>query len=365
MQKAKKYDWKDSNMALFGSDTEKQVKKESAESEPAWQGCGQEPGLQIWRIVKFQVTEWPKEDYSKFYEGDSYIVLNTYKKEDGDELLYDVHFWIGKHSTQDEYGTAAYKTVELDTFLDDKPIQHREVQGHESTLFKSYFESISYMKGGADTGFRRVVPEEYVPRLFEVKKEGRKIFSKEIARTRSNLKSDNVYIIDAGLTLYQWNGSSCSHDEKFKAAQEMQKIDSERGGKAKTVCLEEDSISPEHAVYGYLDGEDDDDDEPDADDDDAVVLKKVCDADGTCDLEDVKEGEVSRDDLTSDAAYLVHKDKHLFVWIGTEASVDERRNAFGYAHKYLQGTSVPWTPVTVVAEGKENDLFKSSVPGCA
>ena len=26
--KAKKYDWKDSNMALFGSDTEKQVKSE-------------------------------------------------------------------------------------------------------------------------------------------------------------------------------------------------------------------------------------------------------------------------------------------------------------------------------------------------
>jgi len=25
MQKAKKYDWKDSNMALFGSDTEKEV----------------------------------------------------------------------------------------------------------------------------------------------------------------------------------------------------------------------------------------------------------------------------------------------------------------------------------------------------
>ena len=40
---------------------------------------------------------------------------------------------------QDEYGTAAYKTVEVDAFLDDAAVQHREVQGHESELFLDYF----------------------------------------------------------------------------------------------------------------------------------------------------------------------------------------------------------------------------------
>lgn len=28
-----------------------------------------------------------------------------------------MHFWIGQYSSQDEYGTAAYKTVELDTLV--------------------------------------------------------------------------------------------------------------------------------------------------------------------------------------------------------------------------------------------------------
>ena len=81
------------------------------------------------------MTHWPKEDYGKFYNGDSYILLNTYKEAGGDvssnynikqlmlllffiqELKYDLHFWIGQYSSQDEYGTAAYKTVELDTLV--------------------------------------------------------------------------------------------------------------------------------------------------------------------------------------------------------------------------------------------------------
>ncbi len=45
-------------------------------------------------------------------------------------------------SNKDEYGTAAYKTVEIDTFLDDAAVQHREVQNNESELFKSYFDTL-------------------------------------------------------------------------------------------------------------------------------------------------------------------------------------------------------------------------------
>lgn len=364
--KAKKYDWKDSNMALFGSDTEKQVKKESAETEPAWHGVGQAPGVKVWRIVKFKVESWPKDDYGKFYEGDSYIILNTYKDKESDELLYDVHFWIGKHSTQDEYGTAAYKTVELDTFLDDKPIQHREVQGHESALFKSYFSTITYMKGGADSGFRHVTPEAYRARLLKFQKQGRRVMMTEVARSRNQLHPGDVFILDEGLCLTQWNGSECSKDEKFAAAQECQKIVSERGGRCTKSVLDENDISPSHKFYDALD-EDDDDDEPDAEAGGDPVLLKVSDADGSLDTEPVKEGEISRDDLTSDDVYILDMKKELFVWVGGGASVDERRNALPYAHKYLQSTDYPYLPISVIVEGMENKSksFMTSVAGCA
>ena len=108
MQKDRKVDWQDTNMSLFGSDIEKKCKAAAADGEPQWTGAGITVGLQIWRIEKFKVKPWPK--HGKFHRGDSYIILNTFIKNpdvNPDKLSWDVHFWIGEESTQDEYGTAA------------------------------------------------------------------------------------------------------------------------------------------------------------------------------------------------------------------------------------------------------------------
>lgn len=55
-------------------------------------------------------------------------------------LCYDIHFWIGAQSTQDEQGAAAVYTIQLDEFLGGTPVQHREVQSHESDTFKGHFK---------------------------------------------------------------------------------------------------------------------------------------------------------------------------------------------------------------------------------
>jgi hypothetical protein len=98
----------DSNIAGYGSKDHKDLKLAAAKSEKAWAGCGKKPGVEIWRIEKFQVV--PKNEpemFGKFFGGDCYIVLHTYKAKDAegkevDKLLYNVHFWLGAECSQDD-----------------------------------------------------------------------------------------------------------------------------------------------------------------------------------------------------------------------------------------------------------------------
>lgn len=114
-------------------------------------------GLTIWRIRDFDLEPVPAEDYGKFHTGDSYIVSNGVK--DGGAMKYDIHVWTGKRSGIDEQSMAMMKLQHLDDFFDDLPKQHRELQGFEGELFRSYFPNFELLKGGYDTGFKPDVPK--------------------------------------------------------------------------------------------------------------------------------------------------------------------------------------------------------------
>lgn len=59
------------------------------------------------------------------------------------------------------------------------------------------------MKGGCDSGFRRVTPESYKKRLFHIVGERKKISVTEIPLKRGNLNGEDVFVIDCGLRIYQ------------------------------------------------------------------------------------------------------------------------------------------------------------------
>merc|ERR1712226_1263305 len=109
--------------------------------------------------------------------------------------LHDIHIWIGKESSQDEYGTAAYKMVELDEYLGGGPIQHREVEGGASPMFQSYFDSIKVLDGGVDTGFRHVEATKEKPHLYKIKGTEKGMSMTQISVSKSSLNQGDSHIV--------------------------------------------------------------------------------------------------------------------------------------------------------------------------
>jgi gelsolin len=346
---------------------EKKVREAAAATELAWQNAGKQVGLQIWRIEKFKVVSWPKEQYGSFYDGDSYICLNTYKKKGGDALQWDVHFWLGTYTSQDEAGTAAYKTVELDDLLGGAPIQHREVQGHESDLFLSYFKNeIKLLSGGMDSGFKHVKPEEYKPRLLHLKGK-KKVRVMQVDFNRSSLNSGDVFILDGGLKIWQWNGKKAGPQEKQKGAQLCRAISDERKGKAKINVLEDGDkdaefwkhLGGEGAIKSAEEGGDDNEAEKSG----HKALFHLSYASGKMEFKQVATGsQCKKSLLDSNDVFILDTGAEVFAWIGKGASADEKSKALGFAQDYLTKYNRPaYLPISRILEGGENEVFHTAL----
>jgi len=359
----------DSNIAGYGSKDHKDLKLAAAKSEKAWAGCGKKPGVEIWRIEKFQVV--PKTDpamFGKFFGGDCYIVLHTYKAKDAEgkeveKLLYNVHFWLGAECSQDEQGTAAYKTVELDDLLGDLPVQYREVQGHESKEFLDMFGGqIIVMKGGIDSGFNHVKPHEYKPRLLHMKGQ-KQIRVTEVPLAAKSLNDGDVFILDAGLDIYQWNGRTAGIGEKRKAAEIAENLKKDRNGKPKYHVL--DGLEDSEGFWKLIGGKPASIAPATSDDikiEKCKVLYKLSDESGELKKTKVAENSVKKSHLESKDVFILDLGHTVWVWIGKGASKQERAKGIEFGTKHLKEVGRPdHTPVSRVMDGAEPKAFKDEL----
>jgi len=367
MQKAKQYNVSDSNIANLGSELEKNVKLEAAQHEAAWKGVGKEPGIAIWRIEKFKVIPVAKKDYGTFYSGDSYIVLFTYKPAAGKEILaFDVHFWLGTYTTQDEAGTAAYKTVELDDYLGGLPVQYREVQGYESSRFMQHFpKGLRILDGGVDTGFKHVEHQNYRPRLLHIKGK-RHVRVHEVELTVKSLNSGDVFILDGGVDIIQWNGAKAGVMEKAKGAEISQAIEGEREGHARNRVVDE---GHEDDQFWKLIGGKGPIASAEAGGSDIEVkpenlekkLFRLSDASGKMEFTEVAKGpKISKKLLDTNDVFVLDTGVEVYAWVGRKSSAGEKKTALAHAQKYVTDHKKPaHTPVARVLEGGENEIFEA------
>jgi len=326
----------------------------------AFQGVGQKPGMDIWRIETFKPVPLPKTAYGKFYMGDSYIVLRTTALKSG-AFHYDIHFWLGKDTSQDEAGTAAIKTVELDAALGGRAVQYREVQGHETDKFLSYFKPcIIPLEGGVASGFKPVEVEKVEPRLFVVK--GRRaVRVTQVPFARSSLNHDDVFVLDTASTIFQFNGVTSSIQERGKALEVVQYIkDTDHDGKCDVIIIDDGTLGSEADTgqFWVLFGGFAPLTKKAATSDDAPKLDKpklFCIGEGSC-----KEVETTKDMLDSNKCCLLDCGSEFFIWMGRNTSLDARKIAITTAEEFISNQNRPkHLQVTRVIEGFETLEFRS------
>nr|XP_021324427.1 gelsolin isoform X1 [Danio rerio] len=334
---------------------------------PEFERAGKEPGLQVWRIEKFDLVAVPENLYGGFYTGDAYLVLKTTKQTSGN-LQYDLHFWLGDYCTQDESGSAAIFTVQMDDYLGGKPIQYREVQGHESKAFLGYFKKgLQYMQGGVASGFKHVVTNEVVmQRVLQVK--GRRVVrATEVPVSWDSFNQGDCFILDLGNEIYQWCGSKSNRFEKLKATQLAKGIrDNERSGRARVYVCDE-GVEREKMLEVLGEKPDlpegaSDDVKADASNRKMAKLYKVSDASGDMAIALVAaENPFTQSALeSSDCFILDHgSDGKIFVWKGKDANMEERKAAMKAADEFIKKMGYPkHTQVQILPEMGETPLFK-------
>ena len=342
--------FEDTNMALFGTDIEKNLKHNNALNEPEWHKIPKEPCLKIWRIEKFAVVPWPEKMYGTFYNGDSFIVLHIAKI--NDSLDYTAFMWVGKQSTKDETGTAAYKIVELDDFFRGGVDLCYEAQDNESEEFRSLFEQIIVEEGGIESGFKKIEAEKWDVRLLRVYMDGKSTRTQEMPLNLSSLTQEDAFILDTGLDLYAWRGEKSKPLMKFNTCLICQKIKDARNGRPKYTFYDEGDKGTKAIMTKYL-----------KDDGGKVNVRlrarkkprptkkmfKLSDADGKLTLTEVKFGQESLD--TNDA-FLIDNGKMIYIWCGKGASKNEKRMGIPFAQKYKESTTDKLNcPIALVNEG--------------
>lgn len=331
--------------------------------DPAFQGAGQKAGTEIWRIENFHPVSVPKSSHGKFFTGDSYVILKTAALKNG-ALRHDIHYWIGKDTTQDEAGTAAIKTVELDAALGGRAVQYREVQGHETEKFLSYFKPcIIPQEGGIASGFKHAEAAEHVTRLY-VCKGKHVVHVKEVPFARASLNHDDIFILDTKSKIFQFNGSNSSIQERAKALEVVQYIkDSHHHGKCEVAAIEDGKLMADADTgefWGFFGGF-------------APLPRKTANDDNMAvdahatklfwvekgQAEPVEADSLTRELLDTNKCYLLDCGAELFVWMGRTTTLDDRKSASGAAEELLRGLDRPKSHIIRMIEGFETVLFRS------
>jgi len=323
-------------------------------TDPIFATLPKESCLLVFRVEKFELKPW--NSIGSFYSGDSYVVLHAYTKGTSKTIYRDIYFWLGSETTQDEAGTAAIKTVEMDDFFGGSPIQHREVQGHETDAFFKLFDQfggVRYMDGGIEGGFREI-KEETAVILYQIKGRRRPVLQ-QVRATGESLNQGDVFILQTPKKFFLWIGQKANVMEKNKAANVLDMLLAKHP-KAAEERLEGGNTTPE--FWQFLGGEKPIKSAEEAGADaefESSNVRTIYGFDGKA-TKLFEGAAATKDKLNSQGIFIIVRGQNMVIFQGRQANPEHAKKIMTEIGTFLAQNNLPsWMPVSISKEGVDSD----------
>ncbi|GAB1294795.1 Villin-like protein [Apodemus speciosus] len=327
--------------------------------------------LQIWITENPKMLPLPERAHGNFFEECCYVVLHVPQSPKATQGgSSDLHYWIGKEAGAEAREAAVSFVQRLQEDLGDQTVLRQESQGHESDCFHSYFHpGVIYRKGGRASALKLAETSMYnVQRLLHIR--GRKhVSATEVALSWNSFNKGDIFLLDLGKVMIQWNGPKASISEKARALTLTRSLrDRERGGRAQIGVVDAENEAtdlmrimetvlgrrsgslcasvPRNSVSQLQKGN--------------VRLYHVCEKGTDLVVQELATRPLTQDLLQEDGCYLLDQGGFkIYMWHGRKSSPQEKTAALSRAVGFIQAKGYPnYTNVEVVNDGAESTAFQ-------
>jgi hypothetical protein len=324
--------------------------QKQADADPFFRKTVKPPEkLEAWRVQEHAKVAVPPDELNILSARHCYIYVLTWfdAKEPTKPAKNLIYFWLGRHATQEDCGTAALLTVDLSDKLGTGATQVRLVQGKESEEFLALFKGTLLIKNDLN-------PISGTPRLFQVRgTRSIDVHAVEVDLSATSLNSNDSFVLFTPTRSFAWRGKGSSQDE-HQTAMRVAKLVS---GPQPLQALEEGSEAEE--FWAALGGQ-----KPYASAPSLYIdyreprLFHCSDASGSFRVEEIFH--FTQEDLIDADVFILDAFKEVYVWIGSGSTVDEKRLGMETAMRYVasapDGRSSD-TPIYRIEAGHEPELF--------
>eukprot|EP01128_Nolandella_sp_AFSM9_P008757 TRINITY_DN5432_c0_g1_i1.p1 TRINITY_DN5432_c0_g1~~TRINITY_DN5432_c0_g1_i1.p1 ORF type:complete len:861 (-),score=202.42 TRINITY_DN5432_c0_g1_i1:162-2720(-) len=271
----------------------------------------------------------PEEDYGIFYSKNCYVVRYSVRLRHGG-FKHVIYYWQGRSASTDDNGSSALLAQEISQSYGRSATLVRVSQGKEPDHFLSHFQGFCVVRNGHRENWAEDIGSKAV--LYQVRGTTEMdATASQVPTAAHSLNSNDAFVLVAD-KVYVWEGAGSNEHERATANSMVDKVQDAGNRHVETITEKSEPAAFWEALGGkeaYSNA-----DFLTSQGDVSARLFQCTDKEGVLKVFEIFN--FTQDDLDDDDAMIVDAHHELFVWLGSNATDNERKQAQEIAAEYVK-----------------------------